>query len=111
MPYTHIISDHDMPIDYKRYPANWLTDAHLLGMHCYKQPFLVGFEESQAINDGYTLSKRIHEIGQSEVIRNGNGFQSWTHRVGSIGNAVNPTIANYLFECIKRHASVSYGCA
>jgi DNA (cytosine-5)-methyltransferase 1 len=54
-------------------------------------------------NDGYTLSKRIHEIGQSEVIRNGNGFQSWTHRVGSIGNAVNPTIAYYLFECIKSH--------
>lgn len=54
-------------------------------------------------NDGYTLSKRIHEIGQSEVIRNGNGFRSWTHRVGSIGNAVNPTIAYYLFECIKSH--------
>lgn len=62
-------------------------------------------------NDGYTLSKRIHEIGPSEVIRNGNGFQSWTHRVGSIGNAVNPTIAHYLFECIKRHAAASYGCA
>jgi len=54
-------------------------------------------------NDGYTLSKRIHEIGPSEIIRNGNGFQSWTHRVGSVGNAVNPTIAYYLFDCIKNH--------
>jgi len=62
-------------------------------------------------NDGYTLSKRIHEIGPSEVIRNGNGFQSWTHRVGSVGNSVNPTIAQYLFECVKKHAAASYSCA
>ena len=62
-------------------------------------------------NDGYTLSKRIHEIGPSEVIRNGNGFQFWTHRVGSVGNSVNPTIAHYLFECIKKHAAASFGCA
>jgi len=54
-------------------------------------------------NDGYSLSKRIHEIGASEDIRNGNGFQNWSHRVGSIGNSVNPTVAYYLFECIKRH--------
>jgi len=54
-------------------------------------------------DDGYSLSKRIYEIGQSEIIRNGNGFQSWTHRVGSVGNAVNPTVAYYLFECIKEH--------
>lgn len=52
---------------------------------------------------GYSLSKRIHEIRPSEVVRNGNGFQSWTHRVGSVGNAVNPTLAYYLFECIKLH--------
>lgn len=52
-------------------------------------------------NDGYSLSKRIHEIGACEDIRNGNGFQNWSHRVGSIGNSVNPTIAYYLFECIK----------
>lgn len=54
-------------------------------------------------DDGYSLSKRIHEIGACEDIRNGDGFQSWTHRVGSIGNAVNPTVAYYLFECIKEH--------
>lgn len=29
------------------------------------------------------------------------GIRDWTHRVGSIGNAVNPTVAKYLFECIK----------
>jgi DNA (cytosine-5)-methyltransferase 1 len=56
-------------------------------------------------NDGYSLSKRIHEIGACEVIRNGNGFQNWSHRVGSIGNSVNPTIAYYLFECIKFYNS------
>lgn len=52
---------------------------------------------------GYSMSKRIYEVRQSENIRNGNGFRSWTHRVGSVGNAVNPTIAHYLFECIKTH--------
>ncbi len=59
-------------------------------------------------DDGYTLSKRIHEIGESNVIRNGNGVRSWVHRVGAIGNAVNPTIAHYLFECIKRHSKLNY---
>ena len=54
-------------------------------------------------NDGYTLSKRVHEIPTCDVIRNGDGFQSWTHRVGSVGNSVNPTLAHYLFECIKVH--------
>src|SRR5690554_4235785 len=54
-------------------------------------------------NDGYSLSKRIHEMRASDVIRNGDGFRHWTHRVGSLGNAVNPTIAHYLFECIKQH--------
>lgn len=53
-------------------------------------------------NDGYSLSKRIYEMPTSDVIRNGDGFRDWTHRVGSIGNSVNPTIAHYLFECIKR---------
>ena len=56
-------------------------------------------------DDGYSMSKRIHEIGQSENIRNGHGFRSWSHRVGSIGNAVNPTLAYYLFECIKEHSA------
>ena len=54
-------------------------------------------------NDGYSLSKRVHEIAASDVVRNGDGFQHWTHRVGSLGNSVNPTIAHYLFECIKVH--------
>jgi len=53
--------------------------------------------------DGYSLSKRLHKIGASTDIRNGDGFRNWTHRVGGVGNSVNPTIANYLFECIKAH--------
>ena len=54
-------------------------------------------------NDGYSLSERILKIPTSNVIRNGNGVRYWTHRVGSLGNAVNPTVAHYLFECIKTH--------
>lgn len=79
-------------------------EKRLQGNICPSRGFKSVFKKwSPNPNDGYSLSKRIHEIGQSEVIRNGNGFQSWTHRVGSIGNAVNPTIAYYLFECIKEY--------
>lgn len=50
---------------------------------------------------GYTCAKRILEIPAHSTIRNDDGFPDWSHRVGSIGNAVNPTVAKYLFECIK----------
>lgn len=52
--------------------------------------------------NGHSLSKRIYEIPASENIRNDDGFRSWAHRVGSIGNSVNPVIAYYLFECINQ---------
>ena len=48
-----------------------------------------------------TCAKRILEIPAHSTIRNDDGFPDWSHRVGSIGNAVNPTVAKYLFECIK----------
>lgn len=51
--------------------------------------------------NGYSLSQRISEMPACEHIRNEHGFSNWTHRVGSIGNSVNPTLAKYLFECIK----------
>lgn len=50
---------------------------------------------------GYTCAKRILEIPAHSTVRNDDGFPNWSHRVGSIGNAVNPTVAKYLFECIK----------
>lgn len=50
---------------------------------------------------GYTCAKRILEIPAHSTVRNDDGFPDWSHRVGSIGNAVNPTVAKYLFECIK----------
>ena len=48
-----------------------------------------------------TCAKRILEIPAHSTIRNDDGFPDWSHRVGSVGNAVNPTVAKYLFECIK----------
>lgn len=51
----------------------------------------------------YTLSERIYQIPNATNIRTGNGVRHWTQRVGSLGNAVNPTLAYYLFECIKQH--------
>lgn len=47
------------------------------------------------------VQKRILEIPAHSTVRNDDGFPNWSHRVGSIGNAVNPTVAKYLFECIK----------
>lgn len=52
--------------------------------------------------NGHTLSERIYQIPACKYIRNGNGFRYWTQRVGSIGNAVNPTLAHYLFDCIEK---------
>lgn len=52
-------------------------------------------------NIGYTCAKRIYEIPAYSTIRNGDGLSGWSHRVGAIGNAVNPCVAKYLFECIK----------
>lgn len=37
---------------------------------------------------GYTCAKRILEIPAHSTVRNDDGFPDWSHRVGSIGNAV-----------------------
>ena len=50
---------------------------------------------------GYSCAKRIHQMPAFGHIRNGDGFSNWIHRVGSIGNAMNPCLAKYLFECIQ----------
>jgi DNA (cytosine-5)-methyltransferase 1 len=53
--------------------------------------------------DGYTLSQRIQSMPKSELSGKHDGFRDWVHRVESLGNAVNPVVAYYLFECIKSH--------
>lgn len=55
--------------------------------------------------NGYSCAKRILEIPTHNTVRNDDGFQGWTHRVGSVGNSVNPTLAYYLFHCIIEHHS------
>lgn len=50
---------------------------------------------------GYSSAKRILEMPTCGNIRNGDGLPNWSHRVGAIGNAVNPVVAKYIFECIK----------
>lgn len=51
--------------------------------------------------DGYSLSQRIHEIPESPTVRNGDGFRNWSHRTKALGNAVNPVVVYYLFNCIE----------
>ena len=46
------------------------------------------------------LSKRIYEMPDSPIIRIDDGVSNWCNRIGSIGNAVNPIVACYLFNCI-----------
>ena len=65
---------------------------------CFKPVFK---EWTPNSDDGYSCAKRIQQMPTCSHIRNGDGFPGWTHRVGSIGNAVNPCVAKYLFECIK----------
>lgn len=61
---------------------------------------------SDQIN-GFACAKRFFKIPESTVIRNDDGFQNWAHRVGAIGNSVNPIVASYLFKCIKLHFSMN----
>lgn len=65
---------------------------------CFKPVFK---EWTPNSDDGYSCAKRILQMPTCGHIRNGDGFPGWIHRVGSIGNAVNPCVAKYLFECIK----------
>lgn len=54
-------------------------------------------------NYGYSIAKGIYQMPEADNIRAGDGVRHWVHRTGSIGNAVNPYVAHYLFECIKLH--------
>ena len=56
-------------------------------------------------SNGYSCAQGILEIPAHSHIRNDDGFRDWTHRVGSVGNSVNPTIAHYLFDCILKFES------
>ncbi len=49
---------------------------------------------------GFALAQRVLEMPDRERIGINDGIQGWTHRVGCLGNAVNPVVAKYLFECI-----------
>lgn len=51
-------------------------------------------------HSGFSLAQRIFEMPDREHIGINDGIQGWTHRIGCIGNAVNPVVAKYLFECI-----------
>ena len=52
---------------------------------------------------GLSFAQRIHQIPTHPNMRNGDGVSNWVQRVGGLGNAVNPAVARYLFECIKLH--------
>ena len=62
-------------------------------------------------NNGYSCAKRILEIPTHSDIRNDDGFRNWSHRVASVGNSVNRTLAHYLFECIKNHYQNHLKCS
>lgn len=54
------------------------------------------------VNSGApSFAKRVYELPDCEHIGNNDGVRHWVHRVGALGNAVNPYVAWYLFECIK----------
>lgn len=49
----------------------------------------------------FPFSERIYEMPDCEYIGVNDGIRDWTHRVGAIGNAVNPCLTKYLFRCIQ----------
>ena len=57
-----------------------------------------------------TFNRKFSRISSStfwnedytEFLRMDNGVQDNVHRIESIGNAVNPIVSKYLFECIKK---------
>lgn len=102
-----VISNMSFGYPHRRERLYVIAYSHKIGLQshiCEHRCFNSIFQQwTPNQDDGYTLSKRILEMPTSKIIRNGNGFRHWTHRVGSLGNAVNPTIAYYLFECIKKH--------
>ena len=61
------------------------------------------FVEAPKRSSGLSIAERIHKIPDSDIIGINDGISNWTYRVGALGNAVNPVVAKYLFQCIKRH--------
>lgn len=81
------------------YSSKIRQQTHLQTDGCFDSIFR---EWASTEHSKYTHAKRIYEIPTVNDIRNGDGFQHWTHRVEAIGNSVNPTIAHYLFWCIQQ---------
>ena len=50
---------------------------------------------------GRALAQGVLSLGDCEHYRGGHGVPGWTHRIAALGNAVNPCVARYLFECIR----------
>ena len=54
------------------------------------------------VDDGhYALAGRVLALGDCIDYRGNDGVPGWAHRIGALGNAVNPCVARYLFECVK----------
>ncbi len=54
-------------------------------------------------HDAYTSAKRIYEIPDLDDIQPNDGIPNFTNAIKALGNAVNPYVASYLFNCIKSH--------
>lgn len=58
------------------------------------------FIEVPKEHGGHSIAKRIYEMPDCKHIGVNDGVSNWGNRIGSIGNAVNPIVACYLFNCI-----------
>ncbi len=50
---------------------------------------------------GFDVSKRFFNISNAEWLGTDYGIPNRAHRIGAIGDTVNPFVTKYLFECIK----------
>lgn len=61
------------------------------------------FRESHKAYGLFSSIKRFYALPDVKDIRRDDGFSGWTYHLGMYGNAVNPCVAKFLFECIKSH--------
>ena len=71
--------------------------------HGLSAPVLRGWPPEE--DYGRTLAEGVLSLGECRHYRGGDGVPGWSHRVGALGNAVNPVVARWLFECIRRFDS------
>lgn len=61
------------------------------------------FRQTPTFEHSYVFAKRIQQLPNDTIIRTDDGISNRSHRIKSLGNAMNPIIAYYLFNSILQY--------